>query len=109
MFSEEGVRPTKVIACRSAKAGTLLPLTQDCSQPPPNESVNVAKRRPVSMFEISKPAPEEGVELADDRFQATASCTSGLFADLVPKCLAAFRTQQHEAAVTVGGPQPAAS
>jgi hypothetical protein len=41
---------------------------------------------------ITKPALENGIEFTDDRLQATASGASGLLSDLVPKCLAALRT-----------------
>ena len=39
VFSEEGVRPAKVITCRPTKAGTLLPLAQDRSQSPPSKTI----------------------------------------------------------------------
>ena len=33
-----------VITVRATEAGSLLPLAQDRSQPPPNKSVHIAKR-----------------------------------------------------------------
>jgi len=42
--SEEGIRPATVITVRATEAGSLLPLAQDRSQPPPNKSVHIAKR-----------------------------------------------------------------
>jgi len=45
----------------------------------------------MGLLEITKPALEDGIEFADDRLQAITSSATGLFTDLVPKCLTAFR------------------
>ena len=56
-----------VITGRPTKARTFLPLAQDRSQSPPNKSVNISESRTMSLFEITKPALEDGIEFADDR------------------------------------------
>ena len=45
----------------------------------------------MGVLEVAKPTLKDGIELADDSLQATATSTAGLFADLIPKCHAAFR------------------
>ncbi len=92
MVCEEGIGPTDMIARCSTETWSLIPLAQDCSQPPPDKSVNVLESCSMGLLEVAKPAPEDGIEFLDDGFQATTASTTGLLSDLIPKCLAAFRT-----------------
>jgi hypothetical protein len=66
VLSEEGIRPAPMIAFRPTKAWTFFPLTQERSQSTPHESVNITERGPMGMLEVSKPAPEDRIELGDD-------------------------------------------
>jgi hypothetical protein len=91
VLSEEGVGPTQMIARRSTKARTLLPLAQDRSEPPTDKAIDVPKRAAVSLLEVTKPAPQEGIELGDDCRQTTAASATRLFSDLRPKGFSAFR------------------
>ena len=91
VLSEEGIRPAPMIALCPTKSRTFLPLTQDRSQPAPHEAVNVTERGPMGVLEVSKPAPEDRIELGDDTSQTTATRTARQLPDLVPKGLAAFR------------------
>ena len=91
MLSEEGIRPAPVITRSPPKTGTFLPLTQDCPQAPPHETVNITERGSMGVFEVSKPAPENGRELCDDALQITASRSTCQLSDLIPKRLSAFR------------------
>ena len=77
MLGEEGIGPAPVIAIRPTKSRTFFPLTQERSQPTPHESVNSTERGPMSVFEVSKPAPENGSELCDDTFQIAATHSAG--------------------------------
>jgi len=45
----------------------------------------------MGVFEVSKPAPENGREFCDDTFQIAASCSACQLPDLIPKRLSAFR------------------
>ena len=91
VLSEEGTGPAKVITCRASKARTFLPLAQDRSQSPPNETINVSKCCSMGMLEVPEPALEDRIELTDDGLQVTATGAAGLSADFTAKCLAAFR------------------
>ncbi len=38
----------------------------------------------MGLFEVNKPAPEDGIEFLDDGLQATTTRTASLFSDLIP-------------------------
>ena len=46
----------------------------------------------MGVFEVTKPASENGIEILDDTIQTTAASTTGQRPDLIPKRLSAFRT-----------------
>ena len=93
MQSEEGIWPAPMIARRPTKPRTFLPLTQECSQPTPHESVNIPERGPMGVLEVSKPTPENGIELCDDAFQTTATGAARQLPDLITKSHSAFRAR----------------
>ena len=45
----------------------------------------------MGVLEVSKPAPQDRIELGDDTSQTTATRAARQLPDLVPKDLAAFR------------------
>ena len=54
--------------------------------------LNVSECRSMGVLEVTQPALKDGIELADNGLQATATGAAGLLADLIPKRLPTFRT-----------------
>ena len=104
VFSEEGIGPSQMVADCATKARTFFPLAQDRSQPPADEAIDVSKRRPVGVFEVSKPALQDGIEHGDDALEAAAAGAASLVPDPVPKCLSAFRAHPAPARFKNGSP-----
>src|SRR6266545_7730135 len=65
---KEGVGPALMVGA----AGIAPPLgapAQDRAQAPTDEAVERREARPVAVLEVGEPAPQHGVEIADDTLQ----------------------------------------
>jgi hypothetical protein len=89
-ISEEGIRPSRVIAKAVTLRGTMKLSAQDRSQTATDKAVDGREGVAVGMLEIAEPATQEWIDRGNDVRDRVTPVTPGLGPDFIPQSREAF-------------------